>query len=131
MLVLAIAYNHYAYLASAVAIAIAASALADLRSHRRERSSRSSPRSSSLHGVIVMARMHAVGAIQRNLYADLLAELQLDRAAAHHVAADPRDAWLPGRLLRGVDRYRGVRIRRPRALRRRHARAARRPSTIR
>lgn len=107
VLVLPISYNHYAYLASAVAIAIATSAWSHL--HRIARNVLAVLAAIvMLHGVIVMARMYAVGGIQRNLYGDLLAELHASTAPLHIIPADPRDDWLPGRLLLGVDAYQGV-----------------------
>jgi len=107
VLVLAISYDHYAYLASAIAIAICATAWPTLKR---------APRIAfgfvaaiaMLHGIIVMSRVHAVGVIQRNLYEDLTVDLGRSPLPLLISAADPSDAWLLGRLLYGLDTYRGV-----------------------
>ncbi len=108
VLVLPIAYDHYAYLASAAGIAIAAAAWPMLRPR---------PRAVLLilaaivlaHGAAVMSRMVAAGVVERNLHADLLDVVQDDpRTPIVVAAADARDAWLLQRLLHEVDRYRGV-----------------------
>ncbi len=106
VLLLPVAYDHYAYLAAAATVVVGANAWASL------------PRVARgvilalgaivvLHGLIVMSRLYGVGTVQRNLCEDLLAELRGSNAPLHIVAADPRDAWLIGRLLRGVESYRG------------------------
>ena len=77
VLVLPIAYDHYAYLASAAGIAIAAAAWPMLRPR---------PRAVLLilaaivlaHGAAVMSRMVAAGVVERNLHADLLDVVQDD-----------------------------------------------------
>ena len=107
VLVLAISYNQYAYLASASAIAISAAAW-----------SRLAPRARTtllalaaivvLHGIIVMGRLHGVGVVQRNLCGDLVANLAQAPGTLRILAADPSDAWLPRRLLNGVVAWRGV-----------------------
>lgn len=107
VLVLAISYNHYAYLASAIAIGICAAAWPTLRRVPRIALGFLAA-IAMLHGIIVMSRIHSVGLIQRNLYEDLTADLTRSPAALHIAAADPRDAWLLGRLLLGVDTFRGV-----------------------
>ena len=107
VLVLPIAYDHYAYLASAATIAIAAAAWPILRraAHALSRSSPPSPRPRRRRDV---AHGRA-GVVERNLHADLLEVVQLDPARrSSSTAADPRDAWLLERLLHDVDRYRGV-----------------------
>ena len=107
VLVLPASYDHYAYLASAVAVAIAASAWSMLA-----RAARATLLTLAgigiLHGILVMSRIHAVGVVQRNLYDDLLRSLHDSPASLHVAAADPRDAWLLDRLLSHVDAYRGV-----------------------
>lgn len=107
VLVLAISYNHYAYLASAIAIGVCAAAWPTLRQVPRIALGFLAA-IAMLHGIIVMSRIHSVGLIQRNLYDDLTADLTRSPAALHIAAADPRDAWLLGRLLLGVDTFRGV-----------------------
>ena len=57
-----------------------------------------------------MLRFPPIGAMQRNLYADLVAALEASPTPIRLVAADPRDAWLPGRLLEDVVTWRGTRI---------------------
>lgn len=109
VLVLATSYNHYAYLASATAVAICAAAWPLLR-HPARIAMAALSAIVMLHGVIVMTRLHGVGVIQHHLYDDLLAELRSASTPLRIVPADARDAWLPGRLLRGVDAYRGVRF---------------------
>jgi hypothetical protein len=108
VLVLPIAYDHYAYLASATTIAIAASAWPTLR--RPPRTTLAILAAIAVaHGAAVMSRMVAAGVVERNLHADLLEIIQLDPHTSVVVtAADPRDAWLLERLLHDVDRYRGV-----------------------
>ena len=108
VLVLPIAYDHYAYLASATTIAIAASAWPTLR--RAPRMILAILAAIAVaHGAAVMSRMVAAGVVERNLHADLLEIVRLDpRTAVVVTAADRRDAWLLERLLHDVDRYRGV-----------------------
>jgi hypothetical protein len=109
VLVLATSYNQYGYLASAVAVAIVATAWKD------------APRAARatflvlaaiviVHGLTAIAPFTRIGTIQRNLYADLAAALAESPAPIRIVAADPRDAWLPARLLDEVDTWRGTRI---------------------
>jgi hypothetical protein len=109
VLVLSISYDHYAYLASAVAIAICAAAWPKLKQIART-ALLALAAIATLHGIIVMTRVYSVGVIQRNLYDDLLADLRRSPASLHIAVDDPRDAWLPSRLLLGVGTYRGVRI---------------------
>jgi hypothetical protein len=108
VLVLPIAYDQYAYLASALAVAIAAAAWPALRRP---------PRAILVilativvaHGIAVMGRMVLAGIVERNLHADLLEIVRSDPATPIVVtAADPRDAWLLRRLLHDVETYRGV-----------------------
>ncbi|HET7925401.1 MAG TPA: hypothetical protein VFL30_10915 [Rhodanobacteraceae bacterium] len=108
VLVLPIAYDQYAYLATALGVAIAAAAWPNLRR---------APRAIVAilaailvaHGAAVMWRMVAAGIVERNLHADLLEIVQRDPSTPIRVAAaDPRDAWLVQRLLHEVDRYRGI-----------------------
>jgi hypothetical protein len=108
VLVLPIAYDHYAYLASATTIAIAASAWPTLRQPPRTILAILAAIAIA-HGAAVMSRMVAAGVVERNLHADLLEIIRLDpRTAVVVTAADRRDAWLLERLLHDVDRYRGV-----------------------
>lgn len=107
VLVLAISYNHYAYLASAIAIGICAAAWSTLKQVPRIALGFLAA-IAMLHGIIVMSRVHSVGLIQRNLYEDLTVDLTRSPAPLSVAAADPRDAWLLGRLLHGVDTYRGA-----------------------
>jgi len=107
VLVLAISYDHYAYLASAIAIAICAAAWPMLKQVPRVALGILAA-IAMLHGIIVMSRIHAAGVIQRNLYEDLTVDLSRSPLPLHITAADSRDARLLGRLLRGVDTYRGV-----------------------
>jgi hypothetical protein len=108
VLVLPIAYDHYAYLASAAGIAIAAAAWPKLR--RRPRVI--VPILAAIvavHGAAVMWRMVAAGIIERNLHADLLDAVRRYPDVPIVVApADPRDGWLLQRLLDDVASYRGV-----------------------
>ncbi|HEY6895543.1 MAG TPA: hypothetical protein VI258_15315, partial [Rhodanobacteraceae bacterium] len=107
VLVLPVAYDQYAYLASALAIAIPAAAWPELRR---------TPRAILVilaaivvaHGAAVMARMVRAGVIERNLHADLVEAVRSDPAASIVVTADSRDRWLLGRLLHDVPSYRGV-----------------------
>jgi hypothetical protein len=107
VLVLPIAYNQYAYLASAVAVGICAMAWARLRTLARS-SLAVLAGIAIVHGAIVMTRMHSIGEIQRNLYADLTRAVAESPVSLFITTSDPRDAWLPGRLLRDVGTYRGV-----------------------
>jgi hypothetical protein len=108
VLVLPIAYDHYAYLASAAGIAIAAAAWPKLG--RRPRAILAILAAIVVvHGAAVMWRMVAVGVVERNLHADLLEIVGRDPDTPIVVTpADPRDAWLVQRFLHGVERYRGV-----------------------
>jgi hypothetical protein len=108
VLVLPIAYDQYAYLASAAGIAIAAAAWPKLRRL---------PRAIvpilaaivAVHGAAVMWRMVAAGIVERNLHADLLDAVRRDPSTPIVVApADSRDGWLLQRLLNDVESYRGV-----------------------
>jgi hypothetical protein len=108
VLVLPTAYDHYAYLASATTVAIAASAWPSLG--RPQRTILAILAAIAVaHGIAVMSRMVAAGIVERNLHADLL---EIVRAAPDArvivTAADTHDAWLLMRLLHDVDRYRGV-----------------------
>jgi len=108
-LLLATSYDHYAYLASAAAIAIGAAAWPLIGRF---------PRwillflaaITIIHGTAVMSRVVAIGPIQRALYDDLLAQLASGPHTVSIQVEDPRDAWLLQRLLHDVDRYRGVSI---------------------
>lgn len=108
VLVLPIAYDHYAYLASAAGIAIAAAAWPKLRRLPRA----IVPILAAIvvvHGAAVMWRMVAAGIVERNLHADLLDAVRRDPDIPIVVApADPRDAWLVQRLLDDVASYRGI-----------------------
>ena len=109
VLVLAASYPQYGYLASAVAVAIAATSWP--RANRPARTTLAILATIIVaHGIAVMLRFPPIGAIQRNLYADLVAALEASPAPICLVAADPRDAWLPGRLLEDVVTWRGTRI---------------------
>ena len=107
VLLLPVAYDHYAYLAAAPAVAVCASAWTLLGRFARC-AILALAAIVVLHGFAVMPRLYAVGVVQRNLCDDLVAELRNSTAPLHIAAADPRDAWLIGRLLRGVEGYRGV-----------------------
>ena len=107
VLVLAISYDHYAYLASAIAIAICATAWPILQRVPRIAFGFLAA-IAMLHGIIVMSRVHAVGIIQRNLYEDLTFHLGRSPLPLHISAADPSDAWLLGRLLYSLDTYGGA-----------------------
>jgi hypothetical protein len=108
VLVLPIAYDQYAYLASALGVAIAAAAWPELR--RAPRTVLAVLAAIVVaHGAAVMWRMVAAGIVERHLHADLLEIVRHDPATPMVVTpADPRDAWLVQRLLHEVDRYRGV-----------------------
>ena len=106
VLVLPISYDHYAYLASAVAIAICAAAWPILKKPPRTVIAALAA-IAMVHGIIVMSRVYSVGVVQRNLYGDLLADLRSSPASLHLAVDDPRDAWLLDRLLTGVTTYRG------------------------
>jgi hypothetical protein len=109
VLVLATSYNQYGYLASAVAVAIAAASWP-----RAKRPAQATLAILAMivvaHGYAVMLRFPPIGAIQRNLYADLMTALDASPPPIRIVATDPRDAWLPGRLLEGVARWQGKRL---------------------
>jgi hypothetical protein len=111
VLVLPISYDHYAYLASAVAIAISAAAWSMLKQVARTLLVALAA-IAMVHGIIVMSRVYSVGVVQRNLYDDLLADLQNSSESLHIAVDDPRDARLLGRLLLGVTTYRGEPIER-------------------
>ncbi|MET0230058.1 MAG: hypothetical protein ABW186_03910 [Rhodanobacteraceae bacterium] len=109
VLVLATSYNQYAYLASAVGVAIVA---ASWRAATR-------PARATLallaivvvvHGCAVMLRFPPIGSIQSSLCADLAAALETSPAPIRIVATDARDAWLPARILEGVASWRGTRF---------------------
>lgn len=108
-LVLATSYNQYAYLASAAGVGIVAATWSSLRPLAR-RALLTLAAIAVVHGFAVMLRMRAIGAIERHLGDDLLAALHESSAALYIVPADPRDAWLPARLLKGVGAYRGTRF---------------------
>jgi hypothetical protein len=107
VLVLGIAYDQYAYLATATSIAIVATAWPSMNRFAR-------PVVIALaaivvvHGAAIMVRVREVGTIQQNLFADLVAHLDASPSNVRIVPADPRDAWIPGRLLDGVASYRGT-----------------------
>ena len=108
VLVLPIAYDQYAYLASAVGVAIAAAEWQQLRERPRKVLAILAA-IALVHGAAVMARMVIAGIAERNLHADLLEIVRHDPATPIVVtAANPHDAWLVRRLLHDVDRYRGV-----------------------
>jgi hypothetical protein len=107
VLVLGTAYNQYAYLASAIGVGIVAGTWS-LLGPRARIAMLTLAAIAIMHGFAVMSRMHAIGSIQRHLCDDLLATLHDSSAPLYVVAADARDAWLPGRLLKGVDAYRGT-----------------------
>lgn len=108
VLVLPIAYDQYAYLATATAIAIAASAWPALR--RPPRAILATVAAIVVaHGAAVMSRMFAAGIVEQNLHTDLLNVVVLGPDTPITVAAeDPRDRWLLERLLHDVDCYHGV-----------------------
>jgi hypothetical protein len=108
VLVLRIAYDQYAYLASALGIAIAAAAWPRLA--RLPRAVLAILAAIAVvHGATVMRRMVAAGIVERNLHADLLEIVERTPDVRIVVtAADPADGWLVQRLLHDVDRYRGV-----------------------
>ena len=110
ILVLPRAYDQYAYLASAVAIAIPAAAWSILASKARIALAVVAAIVTA-HGAIIMSRIHAVGIIQHTLFDDVLTELRASPEPLYIVASDPRDAWLLGRLLDNVVVYRGVTLR--------------------
>jgi len=108
VLVLPIAYDQYAYLASALGVAIAAAAWPELRRPPRGILAMLAAIVVA-HGAAVMWRMVGVGIVERNLHADLVDIVRHDPATPIVVApADARDAWLVQRLLHDVERYRGV-----------------------
>ena len=108
VLVLPIAYDQYAYLASAVGVAIAAAAWPQLRQWLRIGLAILAA-IVVVHGAAVMWRMVAAGVVEKTFHADLLEIVQHDPTTPIAVtAADPHDAWLLRRLLHEVDRYRGV-----------------------
>ena len=108
VLVLPIAYDQYAYLASAAGVAIAAAAWPNLRPRLRAGLAILAA-IVLVHGAAVMWRMVAAGVVEQNLHADLIEIVQHDPATPIVViAADPHEAWLLRRLLHEVDRYRGV-----------------------
>ncbi|HVT31574.1 MAG TPA: hypothetical protein VHE32_02950, partial [Rhodanobacteraceae bacterium] len=109
VLVLGTAYNQYAYLASAAGVGLVAAAWSSLRPLARN-VTLALAAIAIAHGIAVMSRMQAIGTIQRHLGDDLLAALRESTAPLYIAAADPRDAWLPARLLRGVDAYRGTKF---------------------
>jgi hypothetical protein len=108
-LVLATSYDQYAYLASAAGVGIVAATWRLFRPVARH-AVLVLAAIAIVHGFAVMFRMHAVGAIQRNLGDDLAAALLESPAPLYIVPADARDAWLPARLLTGVGAYRGIRF---------------------
>ncbi len=108
VLVLPIAYDHYAYLASALGVAIAAAAWPDLGRDARKALVILAA-IVVVHGAAVMGPMVAAGVIERNLHADLLGIVQREPDTPFVVvAADPHEAWLVQRLLHDVESYRGV-----------------------
>jgi hypothetical protein len=110
VLVLGVAYNQYAYLATAASIAIVATAWSSM--HRAARFLTIALASIVvLHGAALMLRIREVGAIQQNLLADLVAHLEHSPSRVRLVPADARDVWIPRRLLDGVAIYRGTTLR--------------------
>lgn len=108
VLVLPIAYDQYAYLASAAGVAIAAAAWSGVGRRARFLLALLAAILAA-HGIAVAERMIAAGVVERNLHADLLDIVQQEPGTPLVIsAADARDAWLLGRLLHDVDRYRGV-----------------------
>ncbi len=109
VLVLATSYNQYGYLASAVAVAVVAAVW-----NEAPRAARATCRVLAaiviIHGFTVMAPFLRIGKVQQNLYADLATALAESPEPIRIVATDPRDAWLPGRLLEDIDTWRGTRI---------------------
>jgi len=108
VLVLSTAYNQYAYLASAIPVAMAATAWPALG--RPQRAILAILAAIVVaHGAAVMGRMVSAGIVEKNLHADLLDAVQRDPETPIVVAAaDRSDDWLVQRLLHDVDRYRGV-----------------------
>ena len=108
VLVLSTAYDQYAYLATAAGVAIAACAWPRLALRSRVILAILATIVIA-HGAAVARRMVQAGILERNLHADLLAELERDASTPLVVIpSDPRDGWLVGRLLGDVERYRGV-----------------------
>ncbi len=109
VLVLDSSYNHYAYLASAAGVGVIAVLWPQLREPSRIVILVVAT-ISSVHGVIVMSRMHQIGVAQRNFYADLLDHLATDGQTLAVGVGHGSDRWLLSRFLTGVPRYRGVAI---------------------
>ena len=107
VLILGTAYNQYAYLATAAAVAAVAVAWPRLTK---------APRGAilivatvaTLHGAAIMQRMRAIGGVQQQFHTDLVRRLA-DRTSPLAVAAtNPADCWLLQRFVAGVPSYRGV-----------------------
>lgn len=107
VLVLGMAYDHYAYLASAAAVGAIAVAWPHMRRVAR-RAIAVVAAVALVHGVAVMLRVRDVGSVQQQFHTDLLQRLAERTRPLAIVPSNPADCWLPERFLAGVPSYRGV-----------------------
>lgn len=108
VLVLGIAYNHYAYLATLAAIGIPALAWPRLPAPSRGLVCIAAL-VVCLHGAQVMQKLRSVGVAERRFHEELVVVLRAAADAAVRVeAADPVDAWMLERFLDHVPGYRGT-----------------------
>ena len=107
VLVLGRSFDHYAYLASAAVVGVAAYAWRDCaRSARLVLLIAGSI--ACMHGVQIMLRMREVGAIEQRFHADLAAALSRTGQPLRVGTARAADAWMVERWVGNVPSYRGV-----------------------
>lgn len=108
VLVLGVAYNHYAYLASTVLFAVPALAWPCM-----PRIARAGVVVAAIvctaHGLQVMMQMRAVGVIQQAFHEDLVEAVSASNGNPITIAPEsPGDAWMLARFLHAVPSYRGT-----------------------
>ncbi|MBN8727820.1 MAG: hypothetical protein J0H15_08975 [Xanthomonadales bacterium] len=112
VLILATSYRQYAYLASAAAVGIAATAWERLG--RLLRAALALVMAVTiLHGASVMGRMHAVGVVQHNFDTDLRHLLAHGIEAPLIAPAASADRWMLERFLHEVPTYGHARLAKP------------------
>ncbi len=109
VLILGVSYDHYAYLANAAAVGVVALAWPKMRTISRGAVVVVAA-VAAVHAGAIMFRMHDVGVIQRNFYADLVERLAETAAPIDLSVINESDRWMAQRFLSGVAVYQGVTI---------------------
>lgn len=109
VLILGVSYDHYAYLADAVAVGIAALAWSGLARWARF-AVLFVAIVAAAHGIAIMLRMREVGMIQHTFYTDLVDRLDAGDSPIRLSVADEADRWMAARFLEGVPSWRGTAI---------------------